>query len=130
MAPQGLHEVVMITPSENIIEKDYLVSDGQESISAGGSEPLQENNSLSSPGLDISSSASTGTRGSDDGFNKNLDNTVICRSRWFFITLLFCCTTILCGVVFATMKKGETDAFEANVCARTVATRYMIVEDI
>jgi hypothetical protein len=120
MTTQVLQEVVMIVPSEseNTTEKDFHNGLDDESISDGGSEPLQENNSQSSSGLDISSSASTRTRGSDDGFNNNLDNSRICWSRLFFIVLLLCCTAILCGIVFSTMRKGETDAFEANVCAK------------
>jgi hypothetical protein len=118
MSPRVLQEVVMIVPSEDTGEKAYqLPSDSEESISAGGSEPLEENNSQLSPGLDISSVAGTGARGSDDEFNNDSNNQVICWSRWFFILLLFCCTTILCGIVFSTMRDGETDAFEANVCA-------------
>jgi hypothetical protein len=107
----------MIVPSEDKNEKNSrLATDDEESISTEGPAPFQENHSQSSAGLDVSSGASTGTRGSDDGFNDNLHNSVVCWSRWFFILLLFCCTTILCGVVFSTMREGETDAFEANVC--------------
>jgi hypothetical protein len=120
MAPQGLQDLVIIPPSIET-KMDYRhPPDNDESISAADSEEINENSS--SPGLDMSSDASTGTRGPDDVFNNNLENDIICWSRWFFIMLLFSCTTILCGVTFSTMRKGETDAFEAYVCATRVCS--------
>ena len=70
-----------------------------------------------SAGGDGYSGHSTATAESDDdrGMIGKDGQTLVCISRIFFITMLFACSFILSGYIFATMREQENADFEVQV---------------
>jgi hypothetical protein len=94
----------------NSFEFGSLVDDSDDEESGSA---LDDSHSGGTEGLGGRSTATT--ESDEEGIAGKDGTTLVCISRTFFFVLLFACSFVLSGYIFATMREDENSNFEAHV---------------